>query len=81
MKALHLLWHAGVDTRHRTKYWNTRYRQMYWINGDDTGDEPVTPEEKSCVEIGYEGTADDARILDRLNELSHEEFTFDLING
>ena len=82
MKALYLLWQAGVDACHRTKYWNTRYRQIYWIHGGDcTGDEPITPGEESCVEIGCEGTEDETRIFDKLNELSHEEIAFDLING
>ena len=84
MKALYLLWHAGVDVRHRTKYYSTRYRQMYWIHGsgDCTRNEPVTPKEEINIEeLGWQGTSDGARILDRLNEFSHEEITFDLVDG
>ena len=52
---------------------------MYWIHGGNCPrDEPVTTEE-SGIQLGFEGTADGDRIIDRLNELKHEEFTFDLI--
>ena len=80
MKVLYHLWHAGVDSPHHTKYWNTRYGQMCWIHdGNCTRNEPVTPREEGCIELGWEGTADEERIIDKLHELSHEECTFDLI--
>ena len=76
---LYHLWLAEVDTLHHAKYYNTGYRKMYWINGGNCPrDEPVTTDEIS-IELGFEGTTDGDRIIDRLNELSHEKFTFDLI--
>jgi len=81
MKVQYYLWHAGVDSTHHTKYYNTRYRQMYWIHGGNcTRDEPVTPKQGTDIdELGWQGTSDGERILDRLNDLKHEEVTFDLI--
>ena len=80
MNALYHLWHAGVNTPHHTKYYNTRYWKMYWIHGGNCPtDEPVTTEEESGIEQGFEDMTDGDRIIDRLNESKHEEFTFDLI--
>ena len=57
MKVLYHLWHAGVDERHRTKYYRTRHRQMYWIHGGNCArDEPVTPNKES-ISMGWAGKA------------------------
>ena len=78
MNVLYHLWHAGVDERHRTKYYSIRHRSMYCIHGGDSArDEPIN--EVFVGELGWEATSDGERILDRLNELKHEELTFDLI--
>ena len=81
MKVHYHLWHAEVDSPHHTKYYSTRYRKMYWIHdGNCARDEPVIPnEEISIEELGWGGTSDGSRILDRLIDLIHEECTFDLI--
>ena len=81
MNVLYHLWHAGVDERHHTKYYSTRHRQMYWIHGGDCArDEPVTPKQGIDIdEVGWEATLYGEHILDRLNDLKHEELTFDLI--
>ena len=81
MKVHYHLWHAGVDSPHHTKYYSTRHRQMYWIHGGDCArNEPVTPiQEIDIDELGWEATLDGERILDRLNDLKHEELKFDLI--
>ena len=43
-------------------------------------DEPVNPREESGIDLGFEGTADSGRIIDKLNAMSHEEFKFDLLS-
>ena len=54
---------------------------MYWIHGGAcTRDEPVNPKEESGIDLGFEGTADSGRIIDKLNAISHEEFKFDLLS-
>ena len=81
MNVLYHLWHAGVDERHRTKYYSIRHRRMYCIHGgDSTRDVPVTPINEVFVdEVGWEATLDGERILGRLNDLKHEELKFDVI--
>ena len=79
MNVLYHLWHAGVDERHHTKYYSPRHRRMYWIHGGDWArNEPVNPIQE-IDELGWEATLDGERILDRLNDLKHEELKFDLI--
>ena len=54
---------------------------MYWIHGGNCArNEPVTPKEEIDIEeLGWQGTSDGERILDKLNDLKHKELTFDLI--
>ena len=67
MHSLYAMWFEGKNALHHASYYNTSYRKMYWINGENClQHDPVIPEETD-IPLGYEGTGHSEMIVGKLN--------------
>ena len=75
------MWKVEMDTLHHAMYYKVGHKKMCWINETNLPQhDPVTTEEEGTtgITLGFEGTAHEDEIIDKLNALSEEEFAFDL---
>jgi len=70
---LYRMWHTEWNKPHQATYYDTMYKKMYWLNGQNySSHEPVIPEQTD-ITLGYDSSGHGDVIVGRLNPMTYEE--------
>ena len=80
MFSFYKIWADFKDTLHHTKYYNTQFKKLYWLNGENCSQqEPVIPE-ATDIPLGYEGTDLNQTVLNKLLQMADVEVSLEFLS-